>query len=50
MIKQSKLGWEIRRETQIKNLRKQKQKKRGAEICRKKKEQATQEKITVQLE
>ena len=51
--KKSKPGWEIRLETQIKNLRKQakmiKQKKDGG-ICRNKKEKATQEKITMQLE
>ena len=49
----SKLGWEIQLETQIKNLQKQakmiKQKKDSG-ICRNKKEKATQEKITVQLE
>ena len=49
--KQSKPGWEIRLETQIKNLRKQARMiwKRGAEISGKK-EQATWGKITVQLE
>ena len=50
--KQSKPGWEIWLETQIKNLRKQakmvKQKDRG--ICRNRKEKTTREKITVQLE
>ena len=50
--KQSKPGWEIRRETQIKKLRKQARmiKKRGAEINGNKKEQATLEKIRVQPE
>ena len=49
--KQSKPGWEIRLETQIKNQRKQARKiqKRGAETTGKK-EQATWGKITVQLE
>ena len=49
--KQSKLGWEIRLETPIKKLGKQARmmKKRGAEISGKK-EEATQEKINVQLE
>ena len=49
----SKPEWEIRLETQIKNLRKQakmmKQTK-DAGICRKKKETATQEKITIHHE
>ena len=53
MKKKSKPGWEIRLEMQIKNQRKHakmiKQKK-DAGICRNKKERATQEKITVQLE
>ena len=50
--KQPKLGWEIRLETQITKQRKQARmiKKRGAEISGNKKEQAIQEKITVQLE
>ena len=50
--KQSKPEWEIWLEMQIKNLRKQARmiEKRGAEISGNKKEQATQEKITVQLE
>ena len=51
--KKPKPGWEIRLGTLIKNLRKQakmiKQRK-DAEICRNKKEKATQEKITMQLE
>ena len=48
--KQSKPGWEISLETQIKQLRKQARmiRKRGAEISGMK-EQATWEKITVQL-
>ena len=50
--KQSKLGWEVRLETQIKNLRKQakmvKQKDPG--ICGKRMEKTTREKIIVQLE
>ena len=50
--KQSKPGWEIRLETQIKNLRKQakmiKQKDPG--ICGNRMENITQGKITVQLE
>ena len=53
MKKQSKQGWEIRLETQIKKTTKTSQnglKNRGAEIIGEKKEQATQEKITVQLE
>ena len=49
--KQSKPGWEIRLETQIQKLRKQARmiRKRGTEISRKK-EHATEGKITVQLE
>ena len=51
--KKSKSGWEIRLETQIKNLRKQakmiKQRK-DVGTCRDKKENATQGKITIQLE
>ena len=49
--KQSKPGWEIRLETQIKKQRKQARmiRKRGTEIIRKKK-QVTWGKITVQLE
>ena len=44
--KPSRAGWEIRLETQIKNLRKQARiiKKRGTEKSGNKKEQATQEK------
>ena len=49
---QSKSGWEIRQETQIKNLRKQakmvKQKDPG--MCGKEMEKTTREKITVQLD
>ena len=52
MKKQSKPGWEIRLETQIKNLRKQakmvKQKDPG--ICGNRMEKTTREKITVQFE
>ena len=51
--KKSKPGWEIRLETQIKNLRKQakmiKQKK-DAGICGNRKEKVTRETITIQLE
>ena len=49
--KQSKVGWEIRLEMQIKKLRKQARmiRNRGTEINRKK-EQATWREITVQLE
>ena len=49
--KQSKSGWEIRLETQIKKLRKQVRmiKKRGAGISGGKKEEPTKKKITVQL-
>ena len=49
----SKPGWELRQETQIKNLRKQakmiKQRKDDG-IIRNRKEKATQEKLTIQLE
>ena len=51
--KKSKPGWEIRLETQIQNLRKQTKmikEKRDTGICGNRKEKATREKITVQLE
>ena len=53
-MKKSQPGWEIRLETQIKNLRKKakiiKQKKKDAGLCWNGKEKATREKITIQLE
>ena len=51
--KKSKPGWEIWLETQIKNLRKQARMikhKKDAEICRNRREKATDEKIIIQLE
>ena len=50
--KQSKPGWEVRLETQIKNLRKQTKmvKQKDPRICGKRMEKTTREKITVKLE
>ena len=50
--KQSKPGWKVRLETQIKNLRKQAKmvKQKDPRICEKRMEKTTREKITVQLE
>ena len=50
--KQSKPGWEVRLETQIKNLRKLAKmvKQKDPRIYRKRMAKTTQEKITVQLE
>ena len=51
--KKSKPGWEIRLEMQMKNLWKQAKKIKqwkDAGICRDRKEKATQEKITIQIE
>ena len=51
--KKSKPGWEIQLETQIKNLwkwAKMIKQKKDTGTCRDKKEKATQEKITIQIE
>ena len=50
--KQSKPGWEVRLETQIKNLRKQAKmvKQKDPRICGKRMEKTTREKIKVQLQ
>ena len=51
--KKSKPEWEIRLETQMKNLRKQARmikQKRDAEICGNRNEKSTQEEIIIQLE